>query len=331
MKRFEHFNAKTIDEAILLLEKYDGEAKVIAGGTDLIRVLKDDILPKYPKAIINLKTIANLEYIKEENGVLKIGSLTRLSDVASSSLIKTKYNLLSEACRSVGTPQIRNMGTIGGNLCQDVQCWYYRASKSLGKVFHCLRKGGNVCYAVSGDNRFHSIFGGKGCVAVCPSDVAIALTALDALVKTKGPLGERVFPVSELYKDAALNLGRSEIVTEIQVPEPPPEARQIWIKFRLRNSLDFAIVSVAVMLTLEEGVCKDVRIALGGVAPTPKRLKEVEDFLKGNYINSETAEKAGKMAVAKAFPLSHNAYKIPITESLVKRVILMAKDHRTLT
>ncbi|MEM2673709.1 MAG: FAD binding domain-containing protein, partial [Candidatus Bathyarchaeia archaeon] len=133
MKRFEHFNAKTIDEAILLLEKYDGEAKVIAGGTDLIRVLKDDILPKYPKAIINLKTIANLEYIKEENGVLKIGSLTRLSDVASSSLIKTKYNLLSEACRSVGTPQIRNMGTIGGNLCQDVQCWYYRASKSLGK------------------------------------------------------------------------------------------------------------------------------------------------------------------------------------------------------
>jgi xanthine dehydrogenase YagS FAD-binding subunit len=328
MKRFEHFNVKTIDEAISLLEKYNGEAKVIAGGTDLIRILKDDILPTYPKAIVNLKTIPGLDCIKEENGTLKIGALAKLQDVSTSSVVKTKYSLLAEACRSVGSPQIRYMGTIGGNLCQDVQCWYYRASKSLGIVFYCLRKGGNVCYAISGDNRFHSIFGGKGCVSVCSSDAAVALTALGASVKVKGLSGERMIPIDDLYTNMGTKLEIGDIITEIQIPEPPAGAKQVWIKFRLRNSLEFAIVSVAAMLKLkaEDGICEDAKISLGAVAPTPIRATKAEETIKGRAINEKTAEGASKMAVAEAIPLSHNAYKIVITESLVKRAILMSKE-----
>ncbi|MEM3703321.1 MAG: xanthine dehydrogenase family protein subunit M [Candidatus Bathyarchaeia archaeon] len=328
MKRFEHFNAKTINEAISLLEKYDGMAKVIAGGTDLIRILKDDILTNYPKAIINLKTIPGLDYIKEEDGILKIGALTKLNDIATSSLVKSKYNLLAEACRSVGTPQIRNMGTIGGNLCQDVQCWYYRASKSLGKVFYCLRKGGKVCYAILGDNRFHSIFGGKGCVAVCPSDVAVALTALGASIVIKGPSGERVISINDLYTEVGIRLNIGDIITEIQIPQLPADAKQAWLKFRLRDSLEFAIVSVGVMLKLkaEENVCEDAKISLGSVAPMPIRAAKAEEAIWGKTISEETAEIAGRMAVAEAIPLSHNAYKIAITESLVKKGVLMTSE-----
>lgn len=181
MKRFEHFNAKTIDEAVSLLRKYNGEAKLIAGGTDLIRILKDDVLPKYPKVIINLKTIDGLSYIKEEEGTLKIGALTKLNEIANSAHVKTKYGVLAEACRSVGTPQIRYMGTIVGNLCQDVQCWYYRASKYVGKVFNCLRKGGGIAWAIIGDHRSHSIFGSvyipgsTGCSQRCPINIEIPL------------------------------------------------------------------------------------------------------------------------------------------------------------
>lgn len=322
MKRFEHFNAKTIDEAISLLEKYYGKAKLIAGGTDLLRILKDDVLPEYPKAIINLKTISGLEYIKEEDGVLKIGALTRLHDIATSPLVKSGYPVLAEACRSIGTPQIRHMGTIGGNLCQEVQCWYYRASKSLGRVFHCTRKGGDMCYAVVGDNRFHSVFGGKGCVAVCPSDAAIALTALGAWVKVRGPSSERTIVISDLYGDLGLKLKPCEVITEINVPKPPPNAKQMWMKFRLRNSIDFAIVSVAATLVLENGKCVDTRIVLGGVAPAPKRAVKAEEYLVGKSVTEETAANAGKLAVADAKPLSHNSYKVAIAESLVKKVIL---------
>ena len=332
MKRFEHFNVKTVDEAISLLERYNGEAKVIAGGTDLIRILKDDILPKYPKAIINLKTIPGLDYIREENGTLHIGALTKLHDVSRSPVVKTKYSLLAEACRSVGSPQIRYMGTIGGNLCQDVQCWYYRASKSLGIVFRCLRKGGRVCYAISGDNRFHSIFGGKGCVAVCSSDVAVALSALGGSVKVQGPSGERVIQIDDFYTNIGTKLEIGDIITEIQIPEPPVDTKQVWIKFRLRNSIEFAIVSVAAMLKLkaEDLMCEDAKISLGAVAPTPKRATKAEEAIKGSVINEKIAEEASKMAVAEAIPLSHNAYKIAITESLVRRAILMAKEQDSL-
>jgi xanthine dehydrogenase YagS FAD-binding subunit len=327
MKRFEHFDARTIDEAISLLVKYEGGAKVIAGGTDLIRALKDDIYPKYPKALINLKTIPDLDYVKEEGGILKIGALARLHDISRSPLVRAKYGLLAGACRSVGSPQIRYMGTIGGNLCQDVQCWYYRASKSVGMVFHCLRKGGRVCYAVSGDNRLHSIFGGKGCVAVHPSDIAVALTTLGASVKIKGPSGERIIPIHDFYTDMGYpKLEVGEIVTEIQVPKPSENAKQVWIKFRLRNALDFAIVSVAALLKFKDKICEDAKISLGAVAPTPRRATKAEEVVKGRAIDEEIAEEASKAAVEGAVPLSHNAYKVVITKSLVKRAILIAKE-----
>ena len=189
MKSFNHVNVKTVGEAVKLLKYYKGKAKLIAGGTDLLGILKDRILPDYPEAIINIKTIHGLDYIKEDGKGLKIGALAKLSDIAKSPMVKGDYKVLAEAAEAVATPQIRNMGTIGGNLCQDVRCWYYRYPHHIGGRILCLRKGSGPCLAVSGDNRYHAILEGKKCFAVCPSDMAIALTALDAKIKIQTPKG----------------------------------------------------------------------------------------------------------------------------------------------
>ena len=185
MRRFEYFNARTIDDAVSVLRRYGGRARVIAGGTDLIGTMKDEILPIYPEAIIDTKNIPGLDFIKEEEKILKIGALTRLEDIATSETIRTNYGALAEAARRTASPHIREMGTLGGNICQDIRCWYYRKPQNR---FPCLRKGGGRCYAINGDNRYHSIFGGsveEGCYAVHPSDTAPALIALDAGIRTE--------------------------------------------------------------------------------------------------------------------------------------------------
>src|SRR4030042_2196428 len=166
MRSFKHINARTVDETCTLLGKYKGKAMINAGGTDLLSTLKGEYLSDYPQAVINIKTIPGLDYIKEESGVLKIGALTKLSEIAKSPLLRSSYKALVEAVRSVATPQIRNSATIGGNLCQDVRCWYYRYPHQIGGPILCLRKGGKICNALAGDNRYHSIFGASG-VAVC--------------------------------------------------------------------------------------------------------------------------------------------------------------------
>ena len=261
MKRFEHYNAKTLDEAVSLLKKYDGEAVLNAGGTDLIGILKDDILPKYPEAVINIKTIPGLESIREEDGTLKIGSLARLHDIGSSAIIKERYTVLKEAARSVGSPQIRYSGTLGGNLCQQVRCWYHRASKWTGHTFLCLRKGGDVCYAATGDNRLHSIFGSqKGCCAAHPSDLAIALIALNATAKTT----KRTIPLEEFFDPlAGTVLEPTEILTEVQVPSPTAGTKSAYLSFRLRKALSFAIVSCAALIRAKDGAVEEARIVLG--------------------------------------------------------------------
>ena len=322
MKSFHHMNAKTVTEAVKLLKAYKGKARLNAGGTDLLGVLKDRILPDYPEAIINIKTIPRLDYIKEDTKGLKIGALARLSDIAKSSAVKETYQVLSAAASAVATPQIRNMATIGGNLCQDVRCWYYRYPSLIGGRMLCLRKGSGPCHAVTGDNRYHAILEGKKCFAVCPSDIAIALTALDGKIKIAGAKGVRTVPVKEFFKPLGNALESDEMVTEIQVPRPPERARQTFLKFTLRKPIDFAIVSVASVIKLENEICTDAKIVLGAVAPTPIQATKAEEIIKGKAIDDITTAKAAEAAIAGAKPLSMNAYKVEITKKLVERAIL---------
>lgn len=316
---FEHFNARSLDDAVLALHK---KARIIAGGTDCLSILKNRVLPVYPEVLVNIKTIPGLEYIEEDMEGLKVGALTKLSDMEDSPVIKNKYAVLAEAARSVGSPQIRNMGTVGGNLCQEVRCWYYRCSPLTGRDYFCYRKGGRVCFAVEGDSRYHAILGGRRCFAVCPSDIAIALSALEAKVGAQGKAGERIIPIKDFFKTMRNVLRPNEVVKEIKVPRPPEGCKQRFLKFRLRKAIDFAIVSVASVITIEDGICQDARIALGAVAPTPIRATRAEEAMKGKPINPATAEEAAKLAVAGVKPLSMNAYKVEITKALLKRALL---------
>jgi len=326
MKSFKHLDAKTVNEACRLLEKYEGKAKVIAGGTDLLGILKDRILPDYPEALINLKTIRDLDYIREDKKGLRIGALTTLADIAKTPLIKERYKVLADAAHAVAAPQIRNMATIAGNLCQEVRCWYYRYPHHIGGRILCLRKGRGTCSAVPGDNRYHAIFGGKRCFAVCPSDTAIALTALDSKVKIAGSGKNRIIPINDFFTTMGNVLKPGEIVTEIQVPKPLDGTRQTFLKLTLREPIDFAIVSVASVVVLEDGICKGANIALGAISPTPVRATKAEQVIKGKTIDAKTAAEAAEAAVAGAKPLSMNAYKIEETKILVQRAILNPKS-----
>jgi xanthine dehydrogenase YagS FAD-binding subunit len=322
VKSFKHFNATSVDEALSLLKGYQGRAKLIAGGTDLLGSLKDHILPEYPEALINIKTIPGLESIEENAEGLRIGPSAKLAEIARSPRISNEYPVLSEAALSVATPEIRNMATLGGNLCQDTRCWYYRYPHEMGGRILCYRKGSGPCHAVKGDNRYHAIMGGKACFAVCPSDMAIALTALDAELKIAGPEGERLVPIKDCYGVLGSVLQPDEFVTEVHVPHRSKRTKQTFIKFVLRKPVDFAIVSVAAVILVEDGICEDVRLALGAVAPTPVRASDAEEVIKGTAIDAKTAERAAAAAVAGAKPMSKNAYKIEITKALVKRALL---------
>ena len=322
MRSFNHHNVNSVDEALALLRDYEGRASLIAGGTDLLGTLKGEILPDYPEALINIKTIPGLDRIKEDNEGLKIGALTRLIHIVRSPEVESKCAVLKEAAESVGTPEIRYMGTIGGNLCQDTRCWYYRYPHQMGGRIPCYRKGKGPCHAIKGDSRYHAIMGAKVCLAVCPSDIAIALTALDAEIIVSQTGGERVLPITDFYNTLGHILKPDEILTEIRVPQPPDNAAQAFLKFRLRESVDFAIVSAASVITMEDGICKDARIVLGAVAPTPFRALAAEEAIRGKPIDTAAAEKAVEAAVNNAKPLSMNAYKIEITKTLVKRALL---------
>jgi xanthine dehydrogenase YagS FAD-binding subunit len=326
MRSFKHVNANSVDEALSLLRDYEGRASLIAGGTDLLGILKGEILPDYPEAVINIKTIPELDTIKEDNEGLKIGALTKLVHIVRSPVIRGNYGVLAEAAESVGTPEIRYMGTIAGNLCQDTRCWYYRYPHQMGGRILCCRKAKGPCHAINGDNRYHAIMGGKGCFAVCPSDTAIALTALDAKIRIAQPGGEKIIPITDLYDTLGHILRPDEIVTEIQVPRPPDNTAQTFLKFRLRESVDFAIVSVASFITMEDGVCKNARIVLGAVASTPYRARAAEDAIRGKPLDLAASEEAAEAAVMDAKPLSKNAYKVAITKTLVKRAILSQED-----
>jgi xanthine dehydrogenase YagS FAD-binding subunit len=312
MNKITYTNATTLDEAVAALGP---KAAVLAGGTDLLSGLKGMILPTAPEKVVDIKNIPGLDYIKEESGMLKIGATTRLADIADSSVVQTKYGSLAEAAHKVGGPQLRNMGTIGGNLAQEVRCWYYRAEHN---AFNCLRKGGAVCVAVAGDNTHNCIVGGQGCFAICPSDTAIALTALNATVVTT----KKNIPIADFFKVLGNALDDNEIIKEIQVPTPAAGTKQSFIKFAQRKAIDFAIASAAVVTTVSGGNVSDVRIVLGGVAPVPYRSTAAETFIKGKPINAANADATGAEAVKAAVALPYNKYKIQIAKTMVKRALM---------
>jgi xanthine dehydrogenase YagS FAD-binding subunit len=322
MRTFTHIDAQTVRETVAILSRYKDKARINAGGTDLLGVLKDEILPDYPELILNIKTIAGLEYIREEDGVLKIGALAKLCDIAGSPVLNERYPVLAEAALAVASPQIRNVATIGGNLCQDVRCWYYRYPRHIGGPIWCARKGKGPCHAIRGDNRYHAIMGGKKCFAVCPSDTAVALAALDALIVIAGPEGDRKMAITDFYKPLGNGLNSNEIVREVEIPAVKARTNQRFLKFTLRKPIDFAIVSVASVIAVRDGICADARIVLGAVACGPVRARAAEKVVVGWKIDETLADEAADAALASARPLSNNGYKIEIARTLVKRAIL---------
>ncbi|MGD0230035.1 MAG: FAD binding domain-containing protein [Syntrophorhabdales bacterium] len=324
MRTFTHISAHTVEEACAFLREYDGRAVLNAGGTDLLSTLKGENLFDYPEAVIDIKTISGLDYIEKDRGGLRIGALTKLRDIAGSALLKRYCAVLPEAAHSVATPQIRNVATIGGNLCQDIRCWYYRYPRVLGGPIRCLRKGSGPCLAVRGDNRYHAILDARKCLAVCPSDTAVALAALGARLTIAGPEGERGIAVTELFGSLGLAIGKNEMVREIEIPKPAGPTRQTFLKFALRKPVDFAIVSVASVITIDDDICTEAAIALGAVGPAPVRARSAEEVLKGRRMSGAAAVEAAAAAMAKAKPLSMNGYKIEIAKSLIRKAIATA-------
>jgi len=320
---YEHKNANSIEEATALLSQ--GNAVVNAGGTDLIGTMRFEILPTsmYPKSVINLKSITGLDYIKEESSMLKIGALTRLEDIAMSSVVKSKWSALADAAHKTASPHIREMGTLGGNICQLNRCWYFRASDN---EFFCVRKGGNICYAMAGDNRYHSIFGGiSACFAVNPSDTAPALVAFNAkMVTNKRTIGVDEFWAAVIPGSTILE--QDEFVTEIQVPAPASGVKSAFVKFALRSSIDFPIINCAAAIG-----SGDARICLNAVYPTPYRVVKAEDSIKGKPIDDASAETAATagMSGALALPgMGHspgNKWKITAAKGILKQTILACK------
>ncbi len=287
--RFELFQPPDLTSALALLDRFGERAWPLAGGYDSLDWFKDRV--KEPAAIIDLEGIDELRGIRENGGAIEIGALTTLTDVERHDKLRRDFTLIADAARWVASPQIRNAATLGGNLCQDARCWYYRQGLA------CYRAGGNVCYADTpqGLNREHCLFGASRCVAVTPSDTAPALVALDASIVIKSARGERVVSAEDFFM-------RFEKVAD-------------------RNTWDFALVNVAAAMRTDGERIQDVRVACGGVACTPLRLRQVEAFLTGRRRDDESADRAGALAVEGAKALNHNHFKIPLLENLVRRAV----------
>jgi xanthine dehydrogenase YagS FAD-binding subunit len=322
MKSFTNANPKDLAQALTLVKqaRAGGKTAVLAGGgSDLLGQMKERIVT--PDVLVHLTSIKGLDQVKEEKAGVTIGGLITLDALSRHPLIRSKYAVLAEACDDVATPQIRNVATLAGNLAQRPWCWYYRNG------FTCFKAGGNTCYSVSGENAFHAIFGGGPSHIVHPSDTAPALVALDAKFRIAGPSGERVVPAAEFFTLPAVDPSRENVLREgealvaVVLPAATAGARSTYHKIMDREAWTHAVVSAAVVLHIDKDVCREARVVLGGVAPIPWRLPEVEKLLTGQRMTPELAAKAGEMAVAGAKPLAKNGYKVPLTQAMVKRTI----------
>jgi len=329
MKAFEWVNPATINEAVQLLSgagpsrDIDEAPRPIAGGQDILTTMKD--YTTRPSRLVNLKNIRGMDRITPDGkGGLTIGALVTLSQLEENPTIIKSFPALAEAAHSIATPQIRNLGTVGGNLCQRPRCWYFRVEEII-----CLKKGGSTCYAATGENKYNAIIGGGPSYIVHPSDLAPVLVALGAQISVTGSGGKQVIPLDKFFtlpSDGNLRrenvLKNDDIITAINVPASPLAARSTYLKFKERESLDFAMASVATAVQLlPNKTVKDVRIVLGGVAPIPWRVPEAEKYLIGKTLSQEVLTEAAKLALKDAKPLEKNAYKVPLTQTLVRRAL----------
>ena len=323
MRRFNHYDATTVDEAVKLLNDSQGPAYVIAGGSDLMGCLKDNLWIEAPERVVNLKTIPGLKEIRVDNDGLHLGALVTLTEIEESETVKEQWPGLAEAARRTASPLLRNMGTIAGNICQENRCWYYRYPDKIGGRIDCVRKGGNRCLAVPGDHRFHSIFGAVNkCIAVNPSDTAPALIALNAVVKTT----KRDIPIDGFFSAEmgaqSTVLDRDEIVTEIIVPVPGKGSASAFRKIAYRKSIDFAMVNCATSIAIVDGKVASARICLNGVHNNPRRCETSEELLVGKALTEELAQEAGELAVTEAKPLLQNGFKVQMAKTIVADTLM---------
>lgn len=331
MKTFEWSTPRTLDEAVRLLS--EGHAvkdpnerpQLLAGGQDLLTSMKEGLVR--PPRVINLKGVPGLDRIEDLRGKgVRIGALVTVAALAENAIVRDRFPGLAEAAQEVAVPQIRNLGTVGGNLCQRPRCLYFRLEHVV-----CLKKGGDTCYAASGDNKYNAIFGDGPSYIVHPSDLAPMLVALGALVTFQGSKGPRTIPLEQFFTlpnqgDVRREnvLAADEIVTHVEVPAAAWAKRSAYLKFRERPSLDFAMSSVAAALDLSGGAIREARLVLGAVAPIPWRVPKAEAALKGRPANEATFARAAEIALEGAAPLAHNEYKVPLTKTLIRRALTKA-------
>lgn len=328
VKDFNFLNPETVEEAISLRMKYGDEAMFVSGGTNVLYMMKRDV--RRPKYLINIKNVGGFDTIQwdEEEG-LNIGALAKLSKLQRDETVLRRFPLLSQSVERIASPQIRSAATVGGNLSQEVWCWY------LMEGFPCWMNGGNHCFAPEGDNRFHhTLAGGFICMAIHPSDLAPALYAMNATVIVAGPESERKLKIPELLPgytkvDGKLKqnaLRSNELVTSVQVPTPSEGTKAVFLKSASRGSFDFALASASVVVTKDDDICKTASIVLGGVATMPYKATNVESKLLGQKVTPELIEEASSHIFGREAPLSGNAYRIQLAKELVKRGLRVVCD-----
>jgi len=321
MPAFELFQPATTGDALGLLDRYGHDAWVLAGGLDSFDWLKDRI--KRPKVVIDLSQVGELRGVRQTSDGIEIGAMTTLTEVVRNPVVREKYSILSTGAEAAASPQIRNQGTIGGNVSQDTRCWYYRGG------WKCYRAGGNICFAdtPTAVNREHAILGADRCVAVNPSDTAPALIALDAKMVIRNSRGERVLNAEDYFIGPSLDIMRmtvlkpGDLLTAIRIPSSWAGAQFYFEKIRDRQVWDFPLLNVAAAMVVSGGNIERIRIVVNAAAARPLRLTAVEDAVRGKPRNAATGEMGGKIAVQGAEPLRYNAYKIPLMRNLVKRAI----------
>jgi len=329
MKSFELHDAATVQEAVALLNKFGPSAKIVAGGSDLVTgIMKDWVHGKgmpLPEKLIDVTAIPEMVGINfAASGSATIGAATTLTSIAESKELDQKWTALSQSALSVASPLIRNFGTLGGNINQRPRCWFFR-----GEHFDCYKKGGDFCFAVTGDNRYHAIIGGELCYIVHPSDTATALLALNASANVAGPSGQRTVAFDSYFSGPREDVLREnvlkpdELMVNVSIPQIAPNTKTAFVKLKDRQVYDFAVVSVAVSVTQENGNWKDGRIVLGGVSPVPYRAKVVEQALAGKNIK-DTIKTAASTLKTVARPMSLNAYKVDLAINLIERTVLSA-------
>jgi xanthine dehydrogenase YagS FAD-binding subunit len=328
MKSFELHEPTTVQQAVSLLNQFGATGKALGGGSDLIGgVMKDWVQGKgmpYPAQVVDLTTIPDLKGIKVTPDGARIGATTTLTEIIEHKELQQTFPLLVEAALSVASPLIRNFGTLGGNINQRPRCWFFR-----GEDFACYKKGGDFCYAVTGDNRYHAIIGGELCYIVHPSDTATALLALNAQTKIASPSGERTVAFDQYFhgpREDVLTetvLKANEVMTEVFIPTPAAGSKQAWTKLKDRGVYDFAVLAVATVFSMDGGNWKEGRVTLGGVAPVPYRAQVVEDALKGKDVKATIKQAAAQIRTVSR-PMSLNAYKVEIAQGLVERTVLQA-------